>query len=37
MQIFEWDERKEKSNLHKHRIDFKEAVSVFSDILYDNN
>lgn len=33
MQIFEWDERKEKSNLHKHRIDFKEAVSVFSDIL----
>lgn len=29
--IFEWDERKAKANLKKHRISFEEARSVFYD------
>lgn len=33
MFVFEWDENKAKSNLRKHKIDFTEAVSVFSDVL----
>ncbi len=28
---FEWDENKERSNLHKHRISFQEATTVFAD------
>lgn len=28
---FEWDDRKAKTNLHKHDISFAEAVSVFFD------
>jgi uncharacterized DUF497 family protein len=33
MFVFEWDENKAKSNLRKHKIDFTEAASVFSDAL----
>lgn len=29
--IFEWDEFKNKSNIKKHGVSFKEAVSVFYD------
>ena len=28
---FEWDRRKARSNLLRHRVSFREAVSVFSD------
>ena len=28
---FEWDPRKAESNLHKHRIEFVDAVIVFDD------
>lgn len=28
---FEWDERKASANLHKHRIDFHDAIQVFLD------
>ena len=28
---FEWDERKRKSNLAKHGVDFADAVGVFDD------
>ena len=31
--VFEWDERKGKSNIRKHRVQFSEAASVFSDPL----
>jgi len=31
--IFEWDPRKLRSNLGKHRVGFAEAVSVFSNPL----
>jgi uncharacterized DUF497 family protein len=31
MQIFEWDEEKEKSNLRKHGVSFSEGESVFYD------
>ncbi len=31
MLIFEWDENKAKSNLHKHKIGFDEAETVFID------
>ena len=30
---FEWDERKAKTNLRKHRIDFADAVGVLEDPL----
>jgi len=30
---FDWDPKKEKTNLRKHRVSFQEAVLVFSDIL----
>lgn len=30
---FEWDSRKAKSNLRKHKVSFEEAATVFSDIL----
>ena len=30
---FEWDTKKAKSNLRKHRVSFEEAVTVFNDIL----
>lgn len=30
---FEWDPKKAASNLHKHRISFDEAVTVFKDPL----
>ncbi len=30
---FEWDEKKNASNLKKHSISFEEAVTVFSDDL----
>lgn len=29
--VFEWDVRKERSNLRKHEIDFEEANSIFED------
>lgn len=28
---FEWDEEKAKANLRKHRVDFDEATTVFTD------
>jgi uncharacterized DUF497 family protein len=28
---FEWDRRKARSNLRKHRVSFREAVAVFAD------
>ena len=28
---YQWDDNKAKSNYHKHRVDFADAVSVFSD------
>ncbi|MBP2667146.1 MAG: Ribonuclease toxin, BrnT, of type toxin-antitoxin system, partial [Firmicutes bacterium] len=28
---FEWDEKKAKANLKKHRVDFDEATTVFTD------
>jgi uncharacterized DUF497 family protein len=28
---FEWDEEKAKANLKKHRVDFDEATTVFTD------
>ena len=31
--VFEWDARKARSNLPKHRVSFAEAVSVFSSPL----
>jgi len=31
--VFEWDNRKARRNLEKHRVGFVEAVSVFSDPL----
>ena len=30
---FEWDRRKEASNLSKHRVSFEEALTVFADPL----
>lgn len=30
---FEWDRKKAKYNLRKHRISFEEATSVFDDVL----
>ena len=30
---FEWDSKKAKSNLRKHRISFDEAATVFNDFL----
>ena len=31
--VFEWDNRKARSNFRKHRVRFTEAASVFSDPL----
>jgi uncharacterized DUF497 family protein len=31
--VFEWDPRKARENLRKHRVKFAEAASVFSDPL----
>ena len=31
--VFEWDNRKARTNLHKHGVGFGEAVSVFNDPL----
>ena len=31
--VFEWDNRRAKSNFRKHRVQFTEAASVFSDPL----
>ena len=31
--VFEWDKRKARSNFRKHRVQFTEAASVFSDPL----
>jgi uncharacterized DUF497 family protein len=28
---FEWDERKARANLRKHRVDFADAATVFED------
>ena len=33
MLIFEWDLKKSKTNLIKHRVSFEEASTVFKDIL----
>ncbi|HMF57876.1 MAG TPA: BrnT family toxin [Pyrinomonadaceae bacterium] len=30
---FEWDPKKAKSNLRKHKISFDEAATVFNDLL----
>jgi len=30
---FEWDPKKAKSNLRKHRISFNEAATTFNDLL----
>lgn len=30
---FEWDENKNRINIHKHGVDFRDAVYVFSDIF----
>jgi uncharacterized protein len=30
---FEWDPRKARANLRKHRISFEEAATVFNDVL----
>ena len=30
---FEWDSKKAKSNLRKHRVSFDEAATVFADAL----
>ena len=32
---FEWDDEKAAENVRKHRVDFKEATSVFDDELDD--
>ena len=29
--VFEWDQRKARGNLRKHRVSFNEAISVFTD------
>ncbi|HVM73222.1 MAG TPA: BrnT family toxin [Anaerolineales bacterium] len=29
--LFEWDEKKAKANLQKHKVDFSDAKSVFGD------
>ncbi|MEN9592811.1 MAG: hypothetical protein RJA21_1285 [Gemmatimonadota bacterium] len=29
--LFEWDEKKAAENLSKHRVDFREAATVFQD------
>ena len=31
---FEWDKKKSKSNLAKHRVSFDEAATAFDDPLY---
>jgi uncharacterized DUF497 family protein len=31
---FEWDDKKAKSNLKKHGVDFIEAATVFDDLFY---
>ncbi len=31
--LYEWDEDKAKENLRKHKVDFKEAETVFDDPL----
>jgi uncharacterized DUF497 family protein len=37
--VFEWDDKKEKENIRKHKISFSEAKSVFDDenalVIYD--
>lgn len=30
---FEWDPKKARINIRKHRVSFEEAVTVFSDVL----
>jgi uncharacterized DUF497 family protein len=29
---FEWDERKARTNLRRHRVDFADAATVFEDV-----
>lgn len=31
-ELFEWDDEKAESNLHKHGVDFEEAATVFDDL-----
>jgi len=31
--IFEWDEKKAKRNIRKHKVSFEEATTVFADPL----
>ncbi|GLR63403.1 BrnT family toxin [Marinospirillum insulare] len=31
---FEWDEQKNKKNIEKHHVSFKQAVEVFNDPLH---
>ncbi len=38
--VFEWDARKAKANLKKHRVSFEEAKTIFNDphlITYSDN
>lgn len=37
--LFTWDDEKERSNFHKHRIHFKAAAAVFTDTdaIFENN
>ncbi len=30
---FEWDKKKAKTNLHKHKVSFEESATVFADKL----
>lgn len=29
--VFEWDDEKNRINIHKHKVDFNDAAKVFSD------
>ena len=31
--VFEWDERKRRSNLRKHKLDFADCAAVFSGVI----
>jgi uncharacterized DUF497 family protein len=30
---FEWDPKKAATNLHKHKVSFSEAATIFNDVL----
>ena len=37
MSTFEWDSDKNKKNLSKHNVDFREAQEIFDDKNYYEN